>query len=60
MQKYMTLTELRTKLGNRSRSSIYLDLAAGRLPQPVKIGARLYWGEDDIELFLQSQNAKVK
>lgn len=43
--KYLTLTELRAKLGNRSRSAIYNDLEAGRLPQPVKLGAPLYWAE---------------
>jgi hypothetical protein len=37
MQRYLTLNELREKLGRRSRSAIYLDLAAGRLPQPIKL-----------------------
>ena len=49
MQTYLTLTELRTKLGGRSRSAIYLDLAAGRLPQPIKLGGRLYWPEGDVD-----------
>ena len=48
MQTYLTLTELRAKLGGRSRSAIYLDLAAGRLPQPMKLGGRLYWPEGDL------------
>ena len=52
--KYLTLNELRTKLGNRSRSAIYTDLAAGRLPQPVKLGARLYWPEAELEAHLQN------
>lgn len=39
----------RAKLGNRSRSSIYRDLEAGRLPKPVKIGARLYWVEAEVD-----------
>ena len=47
--KYLTLTELRAKLGNRSRSAIYNDLEASRLPQPVKLGARLYWAEAEID-----------
>lgn len=38
MQTYLTLRELRAKLGNRSRSAIYLDLGAGLLPQPIKLG----------------------
>ena len=46
---YLSFTQLQAKLGNRSRSSIYRDLEAGRLPQPVKLGARLYWSQDAID-----------
>ena len=53
MQQYLTLTELRAKLGGRSRSAIYLDLEAGRLPQPVKLGGRLYWPEGDVDAHLR-------
>lgn len=53
MQRYLTLTELRAKLGNRSRSAIYLDLAAGRLPQPVKLGGRLYWAEGEVDAWMR-------
>jgi predicted DNA-binding transcriptional regulator AlpA len=59
MQKYLTLTELRAKLGNRSRSAIYLDLEAGRLPQPMKLGGRLYWPEGDVEAHLRSMSEKA-
>lgn len=52
MQTYLTLTELRAKLGGRSRSAIYVDLAAGRLPKPMKLGAKLYWPEGDVEAHL--------
>lgn len=54
MQRYLTLAELRAKLGNRSRSAVYLDLAAGRLPPPMKLGGKLYWPEDDVEAHLRS------
>jgi prophage regulatory protein len=54
MQQYLTLIELRAKLGGRSRSAIYLDLAAGRLPQPVKLGGRLYWPEGDVDAHLRN------
>jgi predicted DNA-binding transcriptional regulator AlpA len=54
MQTYMTLNELRAKLGNRSRSAIYLDLAARRLPPPIKLGGRLYWPEGDVEAHLRN------
>lgn len=57
--KYLTLTELRAKLGNRSRSAIYNDLNAGRLPRPVKLGARLYWAEGEIDAHLQSLREQV-
>ena len=54
MQNYLTLTQVRAKLGNRSRSAIYVDLAAGRLPQPIKLGHRLYWPENDLDAYLRS------
>ena len=59
MQKYLTLTELRAKLGNRSRSAIYLDLKAGRLPQPIKLGGRLYWPEGDVDTHLRNLREKA-
>lgn len=52
MQRYLNFMELRERLGKRSRSAIYIDLAAGRLPQPIKLGGRLYWPEGDIEKHL--------
>ena len=59
MQKFLTLSELRAKLGNRSRSAVYLDLAAGRLPQPVKLGGRLYWPEGDLEAHLRGLTVRA-
>jgi predicted DNA-binding transcriptional regulator AlpA len=59
MQRFLTLTELRAKLGNRSRSAIYLDLKAGRLPPPVKLGGRLYWPEGDLEPHLRNLSDKA-
>ena len=52
--RYLTLAELRAKLGNRSRSAIYADLAAGRLPQPIKLGGRIYWAEAEIDAHLRN------
>ena len=57
--QYLTFTELRAKLGGRSRSAIYLDLEAGRLPQPVKLGGRNYWPEDEIDAHLRSLREEV-
>ena len=54
MQNYLTLTELSSKLGGRSRSAIYLDLVHGRLPQPMKLGGRLYWPEEDMDAYLRT------
>lgn len=47
--QYLNFGELQSKLGNRSRSSVYRDIELGRLPKPVKIGSRLYWCEADID-----------
>ena len=43
--RYLNFNDLQNKLGGRSRSSIYRDLECGRLPRPIKFGARLYWAE---------------
>jgi prophage regulatory protein len=59
MQRFLTLAELRAKLGNRSRSAIYIDLETGRLPQPVKLGGRLYWPEGDVETHLRAMSEKA-
>lgn len=59
MQSYLTLTELRVKLGNRSQSAIYIDLKKGRLPQPLKLGGRLYWPEGDVEAHLRTMSEKA-
>jgi len=50
--KYLTLHDLRKKLGGRSRSAVYLDVAAGRLPQPLKLGGRLLWPEPEVDAAL--------
>ncbi|MCK0102756.1 helix-turn-helix domain-containing protein [Pseudohalocynthiibacter sp. F2068] len=52
MTKLLTFRELRDVLGGRGRSSVYRDIAAGRLPAPVKIGGRLYWRDSEINAFL--------
>lgn len=52
--KYLSFKELSDGLGGRSRSSIYRDVEAGRLPQPMKIGHRLFWKETEVEAYLAS------
>ncbi|OSQ44934.1 helix-turn-helix transcriptional regulator [Marivita geojedonensis] len=59
MENYLTLNELRAKLGNRSRSAIYGDLAAGRLPQPIKLGGRIYWAEADVDTHLRNLSGEA-
>lgn len=52
--KLIDLAQTQAKLGGRSRSSIYRDIDVGRLPKPIKFGARLYWNEADIDAAIQS------
>ncbi len=54
-QKYLTLDQLREKLGGRGRTSIYRDIDLGRLPKPMKLGARLYWLESEIDELMMAQ-----
>lgn len=56
-ERYLTLYEVSAKLGGRSRSAIYGDIAAGRLPQPLKLGARVYWPEGALDAFLREAAA---
>lgn len=53
MVRYLTLQGVQEKLWGRSRSSIYRDIASGRLPQPIKFGARLYWRETDVDAAIE-------
>ena len=54
-QKYLTLDQLRAKLGGRGRTSIYRDIELGRLPKPMKLGARLYWLESEIDELMMAR-----
>jgi predicted DNA-binding transcriptional regulator AlpA len=51
---YINFQQLQSKLGNRSRSAIYVDLEIGRLPQPIKMGRRSYWREHEVDQHIQS------
>tara|TARA_B100000780_G_C21035107_1_gene415122 strand:- start:357 stop:539 length:183 start_codon:yes stop_codon:yes gene_type:complete len=50
---YINFQQLQSKLGNRSRSAIYVDLEIGRLPQPIKMGRRSYWREHEVDQHIQ-------
>jgi prophage regulatory protein len=45
--------QLRAVLGGRGRTTIYRDIDAGRLPQPLRLGGRLYWVEAEVDAFLE-------
>ena len=51
--KYLSLNELSSKLGGRSRSTIYRDVAGGRLPPLIRLGGRIYWDEDAVDQALK-------
>jgi predicted DNA-binding transcriptional regulator AlpA len=51
--KYLSLNELSSKLGGRSRSTIYRDVAIGRLPPFTRLGGRIYWDEDAVDQALK-------
>ena len=51
---YINFQQLQSKLGNKSRSAIYVDLEIGRLPQPIKMGRRSYWREHEVDQHIQN------
>ena len=51
--RYLSFADLQSKLGGRGRTTIYRDVELGRLPKPMKIGARLYWNEAEIDAALE-------
>lgn len=56
--KYLNLKQLSEKIGGRSRTSIYRDVNAGRLPEPIKLGTTLLWREEEVEALIEGSNAK--
>jgi predicted DNA-binding transcriptional regulator AlpA len=60
MQRFLTLREVSERLSGRSRSALYVDMQMGRLPQPVRIGKRVDWGEDDLASHLRALAAKAQ
>lgn len=57
--KYLNLNQLSEKLGGRSRSSLYRDVDNGRIPEPVRIGSRLYWVESQVDDALTQQQSEA-
>ena len=52
--KYLNFNDLREKLGGRSRTTIYRDIEAGRLPRPILLGGRNYWIEAEVDKAMQN------
>lgn len=52
---YLNLNQLSAKLGGRSRSSLYRDIENERIPEPIRIGSRLYWIESQVDEALMAQ-----
>ncbi|QPI84747.1 AlpA family phage regulatory protein [Rhodobacterales bacterium HKCCA1288] len=44
----INFAQLQSLMAGRSRSSIYRDLNAGRLPRPMRFGSRLYWDKAQV------------
>lgn len=57
---YLSMNRLSGKLGGRSRSALYLDLKAGRLPPPIKLGGKLYWIEREVDDHLRELRDHVE
>ena len=55
--RYLSFADLQSKLGGRGRTTIYRDVELGRLPKPMKICARLYWNEAEIDAALAERAA---
>ncbi len=51
--RLITFAELREKLANRSRASIYRDIERGQIPKPLKIGRSVYWEETQIREYIK-------
>jgi predicted DNA-binding transcriptional regulator AlpA len=58
--QYINFRELRARLGNRARASVYNDVAAGRLPPPQKLSGKLYWPEEAIDARLRELAAAAR
>ena len=51
--RYLTIKSMsHEKLDDRSRSAIYNDVEAGRLPKPIKLGGKNYFIEQEVDEYL--------
>ena len=54
-RNYLRISDLSKKLAGRSKSSLYRDIKNGQLPNPIRIGARLYWIEEEVDDYLETR-----
>ena len=54
--KFIKLNEVLEMTG-RSRTGTYDDIALGKFPAQIKVGASSYWLLEEIEAWMQSQIA---
>ena len=58
MEKLLRLPEVR-ELTQRSTTRIYADMAEGRFPRPIRIGARaVAWREPELKAWLDEKIAE--
>jgi predicted DNA-binding transcriptional regulator AlpA len=52
--QYLSIDQLRQKLGGRSLSSINRDELDGNFPKSVKLGRIRYWRESDVDAHMDA------
>ena len=58
--KLINFNELRARLGGRARSTIYEDLKYERLPDPIKVGGKLYWEETQLNNWYKRKRTEAE
>ena len=57
--KLINRAQVLERLGNRSVSWLYEEMAAGRVPRPIKLGkSGVAWVESEIDRYIEHQIAK--
>ena len=56
IRRYLGVDDMRRKLGNCGRSTLFRWEEAGEIPQSLKIGARRLWDEVEVDAHLARQH----
>ena len=59
-RRYLGVTDMRRKLGNCGRSTLFRWEDAGQIPPSLKIGALRVWLECEVDEHLARQRSKSK